>query len=233
MNQKLVALQTWLNEHGAIPALDVDGKKGPRTRAAVFQVFTNKAAPAITLPQKHEICQRLGCTVRQMDAVAAVESRAGWDRKGLLTTLYERHHAFRWFQKKIPLISDPKAGGYTIDVDDDGINDSWEKVADAAMLIGERAFEFASWGKFQIMGMWWDELGYESVLEFVYSMTRSEAAHFEAFARYIEHAGLKSALKRIDGNPVNAQAFAKGYNGVAYKKYSYDTKIAAEFRKRV
>lgn len=220
-------LQTWLNSRGATPKLVVDGRGGPATRAAVFQVFRNTAAPKAGTAEIQAICDRLGCTLRQMMAVARVESREGWDRAGLLTCLYERHYMWRFYQKKIPLLSDPAAGGYTVDVDHDSINDSWEKVADAACIVGAKAFEFASWGKFQIMGAWADELGWPSVLDFVYDMTRSESAHFKAFARYVEMAGLKPALRKIDDRAENAVAFASGYNGKGFRKFAYHVKIAS------
>lgn len=223
--------QSWLNAHGA--SLVVDGDGGPKTRQAVLDVFRNTDAPAATPGDINAIAIRLGGTGARLMAVTQVEApRGGWDTSGLLTCLYERHYGWKRWRVKLPFLSDPKPGGYTIDADRDGVNDSWEKVADASCRFGgASAFECASWGKFQIMGAWWEKLGYPSAMDFVWQLSRSEAAHYEAFARYIEHFGLKQAFQRISGNPADCVAFARGYNGAGYKKYSYDEKIAAAFRR--
>lgn len=230
-NSKVYYLQVFLNLGGANPRLKQDGIAGPATRAAIFQVFSNRSAPAISLGEKQAICNRLGCTMPQLNAVSEVESSRGWDRSGLLTCLYERHYAWRWARIRVPLLSNPAPGGYTIDADNDGINDSWEKVADALLKWGQVAFEFASWGGFQIMGAWWDELGYKNPTDFVWGMTRSEAAHYEAFARYIEVFGLINALRAVSSVPADNVEFARRYNGPGYKRYDYHRKIAAAHRR--
>ena len=152
-------------------------------------------------------------------------------RSGLLTALYERHYAWRRVKIAVPFLSSPKPGGYTVDIDDDGINDSWEKVADSALRWGAPvAFECASWGKFQIMGAWWKQLGYASALDFVWTLSRTEQAHYQALARYVVKFGLVGAFRSISGNPDDCKAFAKGYNGSGYAKYNYHTRIAQAFR---
>lgn len=232
MSLELKAFQVWLNHKGASPRLSIDGVKGPATRAAILNVFVNTDAPAITTPQKKLIADRLGATVRQLEAVMRVEAAgAGWDNAGRLKCLWERHYLWRRIRFAVPLLSNPKPGGYTVDADGDGINDSWEKLADASMRWGpEIAFECASFGKPQIMGAWWDELGYPSSVDFVWQLLQSEFAHYDAFARYVEHNGLTGALRAIDGNPENARAFAKGYNGSGYAKHGYHVKIADKWR---
>ena len=220
------ALQAWLNSKGA--DLVVDGKGGPATRAAIIETFRNLSAPAASVGEKRMIADRLGGTLRQINAVSKVESRGGgWDDKGLLKCLWERHWLWRRVRIAVPFLSDPKAGGYTTDADKDGINDSWEKLADAACRWGTIAFECASFGKFQIMGGHWKALGYASVLDFVWLLSRTEAAHYEALARFIEVNGLKPAFRAISSSPFTCRPFAKGYNGSGYAKFSYDEKLAA------
>lgn len=231
-NPKIAALQRWLNLKGLTPPLVEDGLRGPATRQGVFDLFRNTAAPAVTPDDLALFARRLGCTVRQIKAVAEVESNGGgWDDGGLLKCLYERHYGWKRFRILVPLLSNPSPGGYTVDADRDRINDSWEKVADAALTFGEpnKAFECASWGKFQIMGAWWEHLRYSSAAEFVWQLSRSETAHYEAFVRFIERFDLVEALRRIDGNPMNCLAFARGYNGKGQK--GYDALIAAAFRR--
>lgn len=223
--------QQWLNSNGASPQLRLDGKAGPATRAAVLQVFRCTSAEAVTEAALQGFAARLGCSVRQIKAVARTESAgSGWDKTGLLTVLYERHYLWRRIQVKVPFLADPTPGGYTTDADGDGINDNWEKLADSSLRWGpEMALECASYGKFQIMGAWWKRLGYASVLDFVYGMSRSETAHYEALVRYVKEFGLTAAMRAISANPEDCRAFAKGYNGKAYEKNSYHAKIAKNF----
>lgn len=227
---KVADLQYWLTRKGA--KIKVDGIGGPKTRQAILDVFRNTKAERISHTERLRLAARTGASLRQISAVSAVEApRGGWDRTGLLTCLYERHYGWRRWQLKIPFLSNPKPGGYTIDIDRDGINDSWEKVADAACRFGAEAFECASWGKFQIMGAWWEKLGYASVLDFVYELSRSEYAHYEAFVRYLEKFHLVQAFRAVSGDPEDNIPLARGYNGPAFRRYGYHIKIAAEMRK--
>ena len=223
-------LQTWLNERGA--NLVVDGRFGPKSRAALLGVFRNTNAPAVTDADIAALARRLGCTTRQIRAVAKVESGgSGWDKTGLLACLWERHWLWRRVKLKVPGLSDPTPGDYTMDANRNGINDSWEKLARGVSLFGEVAFECASFGKFQIMGGHWKALGYDSPLDFAWRLSRDEAAHYDAFARYIEANGLLNALRRVSGNPDACRGFAKAYNGAAYYKLNYHGKIAQAYRR--
>lgn len=222
-------LQAWLVGKGA--SIAVDGKPGPKTRASVIETFRNPNAPAVTSDEMTALASSLGCTVKQIVTVGRVESAGGgWDDTGLLKCLWERHWLWKRVRFAIPLLSDPKPGGYTVDADRDGLNDSWEKLADASLRYGALAFECASFGKFQIMGGHWKALGYPSVLEFVWQMSRTEAAHYRALAAFVRVNGLLPALRAIDGNAENCRAFAKGYNGPAYERFDYHRKLAAAWK---
>lgn len=232
MNPKVEALQAWLNTKGWKPQLVVDGLPGPATRSALYGIFANRHAPAITPNEMEVLAQRLGGTVGQIKVVAAVESSGG----GFLETghpkiLWERHYFWKRLQVKIPLISDPSPGGYTLDADRDGRNDSWEKLVEGAMRAPAWAFESASWGKFQVMGAWWEKLGYRSAADFAWSMRESEAGHYEALVRYIENFGLTGAFQALSSRPDDCRAFAKGYNGRGYEKYGYHQNLAAAMRR--
>jgi hypothetical protein len=230
VGKQTLELQIWLNSKGA--NVTEDGKPGPATRTATIETFRNRQAAAITRPLFNLIAQRLGATSRQLAAFTRTESGgSGWDDKGLLKCLYERHYLFKRVRFAVPFLSDPKPGGYTIDADRDGINDSWEKLADATMRFGARfAFECASFGEFQVMGAHWKKLGYPSVLEMVWGLSRDQFAHYELFARYIEFNRLQRALATVNGNPENARAIAAGYNGPGYWKKGYHETIARNWR---
>ena len=82
------------------------------------------------------------------------------------------------------------------------------------------------------MGAWWQKLGYPSAIDFAWSMRQSEAGHYEALVRYVEAYGLLPAIRAITGNPANCAAFARGYNGKGFAKFSYDSRIAAAWRRQ-
>lgn len=97
----------------------------------------------------------------------------------------------------------------------------------AAMLLGEAAaLAAASWGMFQILGRNHLVCGYADVHSFVAAMKRGEREQLLAFVAYVKGNGLDRALQARDW-----AAFARGYNGPAYAKNAYDTKLAKAHRK--
>jgi hypothetical protein len=219
--------QAWLVSHGQ--RIAVDGKPGPQTRAAIIAAFTNRNALAVTSTQIAAFATRLGGSVKQVNAVGTVESAGGgFNEQGQPKALYERHYAWKRLRILIPLLSDPTPGGYTIDADHDGINDSWEKLADMAMRDPLVAFESGSFGKFQVMGAWAVKLGYADAIEMAYSMVAGEAAHYEALIRYIEVFGGVAKFRALSGNPAACRPFAEFYNGP--KQKGYDQRLAAAMR---
>lgn len=231
MNKTLAEFQKWLNNHGAQPLLVEDGLAGPVTRSAIIETFRNTDAPGITPEQEKQIADAIPISLRQLRAIAITESAGGgWDSSGLLKALWERHYAWRRIRFVIPGISNPKSGGYTVDADRDGINDSWEKLADMALRFPKLAFECASFGKFQIMGAHWKALNYSSAWEMVWRFSRTEMAHYQALARFIITNDLVQAAQRIDGNPANCERFTLGYNGKYGIRNGYHGKIARAFR---
>lgn len=215
--------QAWLNEHGA--SLVVDGIHGPRTRSAMLALFSNMSAPAVTENDIHEIADRLHCSVKQVKAVARVESGgSAFDRNGRPKILFERHYFHRLTEGRwsVAPFSNPKSGGYS--------EDSWQKLADACARDPWAAFQSASWGRFQVMGAHWSKLGYLSPLSMAWQMRQDEYGHYEALARYVEHFGLLDELRALSSDPDDCRGFAKGYNGPGYERFSYHTKLAEAMR---
>lgn len=213
-------LQHWLNAHGQTIA--TDGVCGPKTREAIVDAFTNVCAAQVTDADIALLAIRLGCTVKQIKAVAKVESGgSAFDGMGRPKILFERHlfHRLTNGAFSVRPFSNPNGGGYN--------EPSWDKLTLAAGFDPDAAFASASWGKFQVLGTHWRALGYPSPLELAYSTVTGEAAHYELLARYIEKNGLKPALQALSTNPADNVAFAKAYNGPQFKKFAYDTKLAA------
>ena len=232
-------LQEWLNNKGASPKLVCDGIGGPKTRSAFIQVFKNKNATSVTQSDILEYSKILGdASPRRLNAIAKVESSGNpYDNDGMIKILWERHYFYKFVKKTIYLpghtnkflsLQDP--GDYTIDFNKNNINDSWEKLSYAVCIDPLGALQSISIGKFQVMGIYYKKLGWNSPIDMLYDASRSEAAHYKMLVGYILNvANLKSAFLRIDGNKENCRAFAKGYNGSLYAKYDYHTKIAKAY----
>lgn len=200
-----------------------DGLWEAKSNAALLAAFTNTHAPAVTAEEIVAIAKRLGCTPKQLSAVAKVESSgSGFDDQGRPKILFERHLFHRATDGKwSPTIySNPVGGGYGIS--------SWAKLSAACAKDPDAAFGSASWGKFQVLGLHWSRLKYASAFELARSTTISEGAHYELFARFIEVNNLADELAQISSDPDDCRPFAKNYNGSSYERFSYHTRIAAE-----
>lgn len=215
-----IELQQWLGAHGQ-PVL-VDGNPGQQTRAGIVAAFTNACAAAVTDADLAVLASRLGCTVKQIRAVAKVESSgAAFDNMGRPKILFERHlfHKLTAGRFGLSAWSNPKGGGYN--------EPSWDKLTHAACQQADAAFGAASWGMFQVLGLHWQGLGYASPIDMAYSTVTSEAAHYDMFARYLERNNLVGALRSISTNADDNIALAKGYNGPAFRNFNYHSKLAA------
>lgn len=202
-----------------------DGAFGPKSKAALLAHFTNTAAPAVTPSEIAAFAARLGATVQQVRAVAAVESGgAGFDNTGKPKILYERHIFNRLTKGKWSpaSFSQPKGGGYS--------EDSWAKLAAACAVNPDAAFASCSWGRFQVMGMHSAALGYASPYALAHSTVSSEAAHYELLCRYIEVNGLVDEVRALSTDPETCRAFARGYNGPGYEDFAYHVKLARAMR---
>ncbi len=208
------ALQTTLG-------VAADGAFGPKSRAALLAAFTNMRAPAATEDDIAAIATMLGCSVKQVRAVAKVESAgSGFDTVGRPKMLYERHLFHRLTNGKwsTASFSNGVPGGYS--------DDSWAKLGDACAHDPEAAFSACSWGKFQVLGTHWSKLGYDSPFELAHTCVSNELAHYTLLARYVRTFGLTGAIRRLSTDPADCRDFASGYNGPGYKRFSYDKKLA-------
>ena len=229
-------LQKWLNDKGANPKVVEDGIGGPKTRNAFIQVFTNKNADAVSESDITAIAKLLGDTSnKRIKAIAKVESGgSAFTNDGLVKILWERHLFYKYVKKTIyfvgyknQYISHQAFGGYIVDINENKINDSWEKLSYAVCIDPDGALQSISIGKFQVLGKYYKEMGYTHPIEMLYDASKNEASHYKMLVNYIlKVANLKSAFLKCSTNPEDCRAFAKGYNGQLYTKYDYHTKIA-------
>lgn len=100
----------------------------------------------------------------------------------------------------------------------------WRMLKQAAAIDAKAAYESVSWGLGQVMGAHWKWLGYASVDALVAEARSGVAGQARLMALYVEKAGLVPSLLNHDW-----PSFARGYNGPAYARNSYDVKIAATY----
>jgi hypothetical protein len=154
--------------------------------------------------------------------VAKVESGgSGFDAAGRPKMLFERHkfHKFTAGRWSVCAFSNPSGGGYS--------ENSWDKL-NGAIATGaiEPAFMACSWGKFQVLGEWWHELGYVSALAMALSTVRGESAHYDMLCRFLEHFHLQDEIRALSPDPATCRAFAAAYNGAGFRNFKYDDKLA-------
>ncbi|GIU82147.1 MAG: DUF3380 domain-containing protein [Acidobacteria bacterium] len=139
--------------------------------------------------------------------------------------LFERHIFSREtkgkFDKQAPDISNPKPGGY-------GKPGAfqYERLEKAMALAEEPALKSASWGLAQVMGFNHKKAGYKTVYEMVQDFVESEDNQLLGMAQFLKSEKLDVYLRQRDW-----ANFARRYNGPAYKQNSYDSRLAAAYRK--
>lgn len=208
--------------------LVVDGIYGPKS----FMALVGSSQPRhLSAADLERAADQLGVPLATVRAVNEVESRGqGFLEDGRPAILFERHKFYERLQEhgidpapiaaKFPNLCNPEAGGYQ------GGAAEYARLEHAKQIHLVAAYESASWGAFQVMGYHWQALGYASAIDFVTRMYENEAAHLDAFVRYVVHCGLVAPLKARKW----AQ-FAKGYNGPAYARNLYDAKLAQAYEK--
>ncbi len=174
-----------------------------------------------------QAAKTLGCEVRAIKALTAIESPKGpYDRMGRPTILFERHYfsrlTLRRYDGRYPGISNPVAGGYSFPEPD-----QYVRLQHAYSLNASAALKSASWGAFQIMGANYAQAGYATVEQFVRAMCQSVGQQLDGFVSFIKsNPHLLHAIQQK-----NWAEFARIYNGPSYRKNLYDTKLAAAYGK--
>lgn len=231
-NPDVAWVQAWLNENCGTD-LEIDGVWGTLSRSTFISAMACRTAPAITEQELQTIAEQLGDKdTKRIKAVADVESNgSGWFNSGLPKILYERHKFWEWTtnvsNRVVSWYSNPNAGGYTMDANKNGINDSWEKLSLAIGKDPLAALSAISIGKFQVLGRYYRDCGYNHPIEMLCAASRDEYAHYAMLRDYILNvAKLKEAFLSLSTNPNDNRTFARGYNGKAYERYEYHIKLA-------
>lgn len=168
-----------------------------------------------------------------LKAVIDVEAAGeGFDKQGRPTILFEPHifwdelGKIHYYTKRTELTKKHK--GLLSQKWDKSLyrigGSSHDKLKIGADLHWEAAHKSASWGLGQIMGFNAQKIGYATLKDFIDDMYESEAKQLKAMGMFLKANGLISKLQRHDW-----AGFARGYNGSAYAKNQYDTKLAAAY----
>lgn len=249
IGQPVAALQALLKKAGA--RIEVDGWFGEKTEKAVIRFQRQQglmvdgiAGPATMARLDPDRAPNMGKELREKDlkaaarklgvqlaaikAVTEVESKdSGFLPSGRPVVLFERHVMYRrlpedqrdYAAESFPSLVNRKPGGYV------GGESEWRRLQRACAIDRTAGVESASWGLFQIMGFHWQSLGYASASAYSEAMHRNEAEQLQAFVRFIKQdQDLHTALKNRDW-----PAFAERYNGPAYARNQYDTRMAAAY----
>jgi hypothetical protein len=199
-----------------------DGIWGDGSRKALLNAFTNAKPARLTTAEAKAFADRLKITPKQLAAVATVEAAgSGFDKTGKPKILFERHkfHKYTGGRYSVCAFSNPSGGGYD--------ESSWDKLL-GAIVTGQvdAAFMACSWGKFQVLGEYWDDFQFDSPFALAFSTVPSERGQYELLCRYIELNALQDEMRALSPNPETCRAFAKAYNGPGYVKFDYHTKLA-------
>lgn len=104
----------------------------------------------------------------------------------------------------------------------------WRLLARAERIDRRAARESTSWGVGQVMGAHWAWLGYGDVDALVAEACAGIEGQVRLMMHYIEKAGLAEAL-----HDHHWRAFARGYNGPAYRSGAYHLKLADAYRRHI
>lgn len=214
-----------LLKYQAASGLVIDGVAGKKTIATL----RNGKRPAHLLSDAdmHSAALQLDVPVSSIRAINAVESRGeGFLENGRAVILFERHKMYQFLKEaglnadalaeKYPNLVHPTRGGYS------GGTAEWLRFDMAMQIHAESAIKATSWGLFQVMGMHWQALGYESAEHMKQAMGESEGQQLDAFVRFVKsEEALLKAVKAKKWAEV-----ARLYNGPAYKDNLYDVKLA-------
>ncbi|MDE6741184.1 MAG: N-acetylmuramidase family protein [Muribaculaceae bacterium] len=100
----------------------------------------------------------------------------------------------------------------------------WRSLTNARKINADAADMGTYWGMFQIGGFNYKLCGCQSVEEMVSKICESEFSQLQMFAVFIRNSGMLESLQKKDW-----AAFARKYNGPAYAKRGYHTRMAKEY----
>lgn len=198
-------------------------------------------AVTLTFDDYKYASERLKCEIAAVMAVAKVEApRGGFNNDGTLTALFEPHIFWRELMNFGINLNEILEGN------EDILSPVWNKSLYPSTAKGvykqiqkasrikvehitpkqllEATYRSCSWGKFQVLGRNFKDLGFKSAIQMVDFLQESEKNHLIVFCAFLEikKLDIKLRLKDWDG-------FALGYNGKSYKVNQYHSKLKTAY----
>ncbi len=209
----------------------IHGQRASKAQVVMYRDVTHtlpqpNACPApLTDTNYTEAATRHGITMAAIKAVAQIESggRSGFDDQYRAKILFEAHH-FRKHTKKRFDLSHPHLSCVRKSAKKYYSWNQYSRLYEAMILDPVAAIKACSWGKFQVLGS--NHNGWPDPVSFARAMQVSEDNHLKSFEAYCVSNRLIVHLKNKDW-----AKFAAGYNGANYAEFSYDTKMAAAYKK--
>lgn len=196
-------------------------------RATYLDRLTVPNRAKATEAELRQLAAQFNVELAALLAVAEVESGAlgGFDANGRPLILFEPHlfsrHTQRRYDASHPTISYQRAGSRPYPR---AQNERWAQLRAAFELDPEAAVSSTSWGRFQMLGQYFNAVGYGSATEFIAAMSKSELAEYQSLLAFAVSRNLLDEIQRLD-----FAGFAFGYNGPGYAQFRYDEKMRAAY----
>lgn len=206
----------------------IDGVIGPISKDAIIQCMTDGPDYPVTTTDIALAASMLGVEHAKIWAVYEVESSGDAFVNGRPTILFEPHRFSKAtghrFDSSHPSLSSRSWNRNLYPRTQAG---RWQQLVDAVALDVDAGFASASYGAFQILGENFAVCGAYDPWAFAWRQAQTEGDQLDAFVRFVEGRGLKGALQRGDW-----AAFARGYNGTAYRSNHYDERLKEAYERR-
>jgi hypothetical protein len=208
--------------------LVADGKFGLKSQEALISAIADGPDTPLSASDVADAAKALGVNSAKIWTVYDVEAAASPFIDGKPTILFEPHIFSRLTKHRFDA-SHPKISSRSWDrkLYPGSQKGRWDQLKLATSLDVDAGLSSASYGGFQILGSNYQACGFATPWDFVYAQSRDVRSQVLAFVAFVEHNGLSNALRKGDW-----AAFAKGYNGSAYRANKYDEKLAAAYAKR-
>lgn len=201
----------------------VDDIWGPETRAAVLTAVVDGPDTRLTADAVRVAAARWDYPFHHLVAVLRVEAQGQGFEDGRPKILPEPHRFSRLTNRKFdqlyPMISYRNWGERPYPASQAARYDRLMMMVECEAWAG---FSACSWGLGQVLGENHKLCGYDTPWEFAFAMGRDEFTQLLAMLSFIERNRLDVALRKGEW-----AAFARGYNGTAYRQNKYDQKLAA------
>ena len=199
-------------------------------RVGRLRLVLGDIAPYPTPEQYAAAASELACDPHAIQAVQRNESPGGGfdDPLGRPTILYEPLLFARLTKGRFSALY-PRLSGGALASYGRTSRERYRQVEEAYSLDSDAALSATSWGLFQILGVNFKACGYGTAATFVQGMCLNVESHLNAFVQFVQASHrMWDALKRKDW-----AAFSYAYNGPAYRKNLYDSRLSTHYNEIV